>query len=62
VIRVAPFHHLQRRLPELTRGEGVVESAFAEYRPVHGDPPARPRTDRNPLDRADYLRQVTRGG
>ena len=60
VIRVAPFHHLQARLPELTRGEGVIESAFADYRPVHGAPPSRPRTDRNPLDRADYLRRVTR--
>ena len=59
VIRVAPFHHLQARLPELTGGEGVIESAFADYRPVHGAPPSRPRTDRNPLDRADYLRRVT---
>ena len=61
VIRVARFHDLQTRLPELTRGEGVIESAFAGYRPVHGAPPSRPRTDRNPLDRADYLRRVTRG-
>ena len=60
VIRVAPFHHLQARLPELTRGEGVIESTFAGYRPVHGTPPSRPRTDRNPLDPADYLRRVTR--
>lgn len=60
VIRVAPLHHLQARLPELTCGEGVLESAFAGYRPVQGAPPSRPRTDRNPLDRADYLRRVTR--
>ena len=59
VIRVAAFHHLQARLPELTRGEGVLESAFAGYRPVRGAPPSRPRTDRNPLDRVDYLRRVT---
>ena len=59
VIRVARLHHLQSRLPELTRGEGVLESAFAGYRPVEGAPPSRPRTDRNPLDRADYLRRVT---
>ena len=58
VIRGAPFHHLQTRLPELTRGEGVIESAFTGYRPVPGAPPSRPRTDRNPLDRADYLRRV----
>jgi ribosomal protection tetracycline resistance protein len=60
VIRVARLHHLQSRLPELTRGEGVLESSFAGYRPVHGVPPSRPRTDRNPLDRADYLRRVSR--
>jgi ribosomal protection tetracycline resistance protein len=60
VIRVARFHHLHARLPELTRGEGVIESAFAGYRPVRGAPPSRPRTDRNPLDPADYLRRVTR--
>jgi ribosomal protection tetracycline resistance protein len=60
VIRVAQLHHLQSRLPELTRGEGVLEAAFAGYRPVQGPPPSRPRTDRNPLDRADYLRRVSR--
>ena len=60
MIRVAAFHQLQARVPELTRGEGVIESAFADYRPVHGAPPSRPRTDHNPLDRADYLRRVSR--
>ena len=59
VIRVARLHDLQSRLPDLTSGEGVLESAFAGYRPVQGVPPSRPRTDRNPLDRADYLRRVS---
>jgi len=59
-IRVARFHQLQSRLPDLTRGEGVLEWAFAGYRPIDGPPPSRPRTDRNPLDRADYLRHLTR--
>jgi ribosomal protection tetracycline resistance protein len=59
VIRVAPLHQLQSRLPELTRGEGVLESSFAGYRPVQGPAPSRPRTDRNPLDRIDYLRRVS---
>jgi ribosomal protection tetracycline resistance protein len=58
-IRVARLHALQSRLPGLTRGEGLLESAFAGYRPIEGPPPLRPRTDRNPLDRADYLRRVT---
>ena len=59
-IQVARFHQLQSRLPDLTRGEGTLESAFAGYRPIEGPPPTRPRTDRNPLDRADYLRRVSR--
>jgi ribosomal protection tetracycline resistance protein len=33
---------LQRQLPRLTGGEGVLESSFAGYRPVTGDPPTRP--------------------
>jgi len=57
-VRAARLHDLQSRVPDLTRGEGVLESAFAGYRPVHGDPPSRPRTDRNPLNRADYLRRL----
>ena len=58
-IRVACLHQLQARLPDLTRGEGVLESALAGHQPVDGPPPSRPRTDRNPLDRHDYLRRVS---
>lgn len=57
-LRSVRLHDLQSRLPDLTRGEGVLESSFAGYRPVRGTPPSRPRTDRNPLDRADYLRRL----
>ncbi|MFT3855522.1 MAG: TetM/TetW/TetO/TetS family tetracycline resistance ribosomal protection protein [Ilumatobacteraceae bacterium] len=61
-IRVAQLHDLQSRLPDLTRGEGVLETAPAGHRPVRGvPPPSRPRTDRNPLDRDGYLRSVARG-
>ena len=59
MIRVAACTTCKSRLPDLTRGEGVLESAFAGYRPVDGPPPSRPRTDRNPLDRTDYLRRVS---
>jgi ribosomal protection tetracycline resistance protein len=59
-IRVARLHHLQSRLPDLTRGEGVLETVPAGYLPVYGTPPSRPRTDRNPLDRDDYLRRLSR--
>jgi ribosomal protection tetracycline resistance protein len=38
-------HELQRRLPGLTRGEGVLDSSFAGYRPVSGEQPARHRRE-----------------
>ena len=39
----------------LTRGEGVLESAFDRYEPVGGALPTRPRSDGNPLNREEYL-------
>ncbi len=45
---------LQRQLPSLTGGEGVLESSFAGYQPVSGDPPTRPRTTPNPLNLREY--------
>ena len=59
-VPAARVHDLEQQLPALTRGEGVVESAFSHYRPVRGIPPTRPRTDRNPLNRKEYLLQVQR--
>jgi ribosomal protection tetracycline resistance protein len=59
-VPAARVHDLEQQLPALTRGEGVAESAFDHYRPVRGTPPARPRTDHNPLDRKAYLLQVQR--
>jgi ribosomal protection tetracycline resistance protein len=59
-IRVARVHELQQQLRGLTRGEGVLESAFERYEPVRGSPPARRRTDRNPLNRDDYLLHLSR--
>jgi len=46
---------LQRQLPALTVGEGVLESEFAGYQPVAGPPPTRRRTRANPLNRQEYL-------
>jgi ribosomal protection tetracycline resistance protein len=54
-ILAACTHELQQQLRGLSRGEGVLESAFDRYEPVRGAPPTRPRTDGNPLDRAEYL-------
>lgn len=37
----ARLHELQRQLPDLTGGEGVLESEFDGYEPVRGRPPVR---------------------
>jgi len=59
-IPAARVHELQQQLPALTRGDGVLESAFDHYQPVRGTIPTRPRTDHNPLDRKEYLLHVMR--
>ncbi|MEU8185251.1 translation factor GTPase family protein [Micromonospora sp. NPDC049044] len=59
-IPAALVHTLERRLPALTRGEGVLETEFDNYRPVRGPAPVRARWDSNPLDRKEYLLAVAR--
>ncbi|MFN8492504.1 MAG: translation factor GTPase family protein [Caldilineaceae bacterium] len=59
-IPAAHVHELQQQLPALTRGEGVLESAFDHYEPMKGTPPTRPRWDHNPLNRKEYLLHVVR--
>lgn len=59
-IPAARIHELQQLLPGLTRGEGVLETAFDSYQAVVGSIPSRPRTDHNPLSRKDYLLHVPR--
>ncbi|WP_410676918.1 GTP-binding protein [Amycolatopsis sp. cmx-4-68] len=58
-VRAAKVPDLQALIPGMTRGEGFLETEFSHYAPVSGKFPTRPRTDLNPLDRDDYLRQVT---
>jgi ribosomal protection tetracycline resistance protein len=60
VVPAARVHDLERQLPALTRGEGVVESTFDHYQEVRGAVPTRPRSDHNPLDRKEYLLRVAR--
>ena len=43
VLPITRAHDLQRQLPRLTGGEGVLESTFAGYQPVNGDQPRRRR-------------------
>ncbi|WP_316741701.1 translation factor GTPase family protein [Streptomyces sp. MK7] len=60
-VPAARVHALEQRLPGLTRGEGELETAFDHYAPVTGGTvPERPRTDHNPLDRKEYLLNLTR--
>ena len=59
-IPAARVHELRLQLRALTHGEGVLECAFDRYEPIHGAPPARPRSDSNPLDRKEYLLHVLR--
>ncbi len=60
LIPAARVHELQQLLPTLSRGEGVLESAFERYQPVQGTVPDRPRSDHNPLNRKEYLLHVQR--
>jgi ribosomal protection tetracycline resistance protein len=62
-IPAASVGALQRELPSLTGGEGVLETTFDRYVPVYGhgaDIPSRRRTGPDPLDRKEYLLRVTR--
>jgi ribosomal protection tetracycline resistance protein len=59
-IPAAWVHALEQQLPALTRGEGVLDSAFDRYQAVRGPAPVRPRSDHNPLNRKEYLLHVKR--
>ncbi len=52
-------HDLQLQLPGLTGGEGVLESAFDRYEQTKNGVPSRLRSDKNPLNREEYLLQLT---
>jgi ribosomal protection tetracycline resistance protein len=55
VLSILAAQDLQRELSRLTSGEGVLESSFLGYEPVHGDPPTRRRTSVSPLNREEYM-------
>jgi ribosomal protection tetracycline resistance protein len=60
VLSAARARDLQRQLPALTGGEGVLETEFEDYQPVSGPPPARRRTTADPLNREEYLMHLAR--
>jgi ribosomal protection tetracycline resistance protein len=55
VLPAARADDLQRQLPGLTGGEGVLESSFAGYQPGSGNQPTRRRTAANPLNLDEYM-------
>jgi ribosomal protection tetracycline resistance protein len=60
LLPVARAQGLQRQLPGLTSGEGVLESSFAGYQPVSGEQPTRLRTTANPLNLGEYMMHLAR--
>jgi ribosomal protection tetracycline resistance protein len=60
VLPATAVRDLHRELPSLTSGEGTLDTTLAGYRPVRGDPPSRPRTMANPLNREEYLASLSR--
>ena len=63
LVQAGRVHEVQNRIPGLTGGEGVFESSFAGYHPVHADPPpSRRRRRPNPFNRTTYLAALSRHG
>ncbi|MFL5966574.1 MAG: GTP-binding protein [Gaiellaceae bacterium] len=60
VLPAARADELQRQLPALTRGEGVLDSSFAGYQPVGAERPTRPRMTPDPRNRGEYVRVAGR--
>jgi ribosomal protection tetracycline resistance protein len=59
-LTAADAQELQRRLPGVTGGEGVIESNLDGYQPVRGTPPRRRRTTADPRDRERYLASLSK--
>jgi ribosomal protection tetracycline resistance protein len=62
VLPVARVRDLQRQLPGLSGGEGVLETRFGGYQPVSRTSPRRARTTPNPLNRDAFLMELGRRG
>lgn len=60
VLPTRGVHDLRLQLPGATGGEAVLESTFAGYRRVAGEPPLGRRTKPNPLNRVEYVQSLTR--
>ncbi|MFJ6324892.1 MULTISPECIES: GTP-binding protein [unclassified Rhizobium] len=49
---------IQKQLPGLTSGAGVLDHSFDHYARIGGPPPLRQRAGANPFHRADYLQRI----
>jgi len=49
---------IQKQLPGLTSGAGVLDHSFDHYAGIDGSPPLRQRAGANPFNRADYLQRI----
>ncbi|NIK56919.1 elongation factor G [Kribbella shirazensis] len=56
----ATTHPFESHLPTLTRGEALLATTFHSHQPVAGPPPARARTDGNPLNEKQYVLNLNR--
>ncbi|HRW40327.1 MAG TPA: GTP-binding protein [Microthrixaceae bacterium] len=54
-VSTAQLIGLQKELPGLTRGEGVLTTTFHGYRPLRGKAPTRPHRQPDPYDRSAYM-------
>ncbi|WP_018348410.1 elongation factor G [Longispora albida] len=57
-IAAGRVHGFEQQLPGLTQGDYAFWTEFGGYRPVHGEPPRRARTDLNPLHREEYVARL----
>jgi ribosomal protection tetracycline resistance protein len=62
LLPVARIRQLQRELPALTGGEGVLETRFGGYQPVGVNPPERTRSMPSPLHRDEWLAHLAHRG
>lgn len=49
---------IQKQLPGLSSGMGMLDHSFDHYAPTIGQQRLRPRTRSNPFDRADYMQRI----
>ncbi|TCU11233.1 elongation factor G [Rhizobium sullae] len=57
-ITAAMVQTVQRQVPGLSSGAGVLENSFDHYAPMSGPTPSRSRSGANPFDRADYVQRM----